>query len=789
MIKNVKLYHCLFLILIAVLLTACSNTRYLADNEALYIGPKVKITDTFTTSKEKAALKEELEAAVRPKPNRRFLGIRFKLTFYNLANPKKNKGIAKWLHEKIGEAPVLTSDVNLNNNNQIVVNILQNYGYFGAVSDGKMEIKKKKGTANFEIQTNKRTFIRNVTFQKSDTSILAGYISKGQASSLLKPGDPYRLQAVIDERLRVDNDLKNVGYYYFSPEFLLVDVDTGIGNNQVDLVVKLKYNEMPKNAYKQYKINTVSVFPNYKLTNASRAGSSFAKDTANGGNPNIRHIPSSADTVKFDDFQVIDRQHTYRPYVFYQAMQFSPGEYYNKKDQNISLNRLVTLGAFKFVKNEFKPVPNTDENLLDVSYLLTPYAKKSLSGEFGGFTQDDSRGGVRGSISWKNKNMFRGAEVFTVKLTGSFEQQFGGGNDINVPNEYTFSLQPSLNIPRFIIPFVTIKPSGMYIPRTIISGGYEYSLRSGYYRVQSFNLAYGYNWKENIRKDHKLFPFNITLVQTDTIDATRDTAFNLNNLVFNGLIFGPTYEFTYNTQADGIKRNTNFYFDGLIDLSGNIVGLTQKANYETNPQKIFGSNYAQYIKTQLDFRFYRNITTHSSFAAHALIGYGYAYGNSSQLPNVKQFFSGGSSSLRGFASRLVGPGTYYYKNIPAGQDPVIQTMGDIKSEFSLEYRAKLYSIIQGALFADAGNIWLLRDNPEFPGGKFTKDFYKEYAADMGLGVRFDFTILLLRLDFGFPIRKPWMPDGERWRFNDIRFGDPDWRKENLFFNLAIGYPF
>jgi outer membrane protein assembly factor BamA len=772
------------------LATACSNTRYLSNNEALYIGPKVKITDTSTTSKGKKALVEELSAAVRPKPNRAFLGIRFKLTIYNLANPKKNKGIAKWLHEKVGEPPVLASDVNLNNNNQILVNILQNYGYFGAESVSTMEIsKKKKATATFEVQTHPRTFVRSVSFEKGDTSVLANYIAKGQTKSLLKAGDPYRLQAVIDERLRIDNDLKNVGYYYFSPDFLLVDADTGIGNHQVDLTLKLKYNEMPRNAYKQYRINTVSVFPNYKLTNKSRAGSSFTKDTSNGGSPTSLHVPSSADTLKFDDFQVIDRQHTYRPYVFYQAMQFSPGEYYNKKDQNIALNRLVTLGAFKFVKNEFKPVPKSKENLLDVSYLLTPYAKKSFGGEFGGFTQDDSRGGVRGSINWKNKNLFRGAELFTIKLTGSFEQQFGGGNNLNIPNEYTFSLQNSLNIPRFIIPFVTVKPSGMYIPRTIINAGYEYSLREGYYRVQSFNVGYGYNWKEDIRKDHKLFPFNITLVQTDTLNRDSIGKFNLGNIVYNGLIFGPSYEFTYNTQADGIKRNTNFYFDGLIDLSGNIVGLAQKANFESNPQKIFGSNYAQYVKTQLDFRVYRNITPNSSIAAHALLGVGYAYGNSQQLPNVKQFFSGGSSSLRGFASRLVGPGTYNYQNVPAGVEPLIQTMGDIKQEFSVEYRAKLYSIIQGALFADAGNIWTLRNLPDYPGGKFTKDFYKEYAADLGAGIRFDFTILLLRLDFGFPIRKPWLAEGDRWRFSDIRFGDPDWRKENLFFNLAIGYPF
>lgn len=787
MLKQFKIYHYSPLVLIALIAMACSNARYLSEKESLYLGADVKITDTFATAAEKKNFVAELEEAVRPKPNSTFIGIRLKLTLYNIAGePKKEKGLRNWLRNKIGEPPVLGSDVNIGSNNTLLQNIMQNYGFFTAESTGFLEVKKKKSRAKFEILTGPRTYVRNVKFEPGDSSELGRNILATQDKTLLKSGDPYSLQAVIDERARVDYALKNQGYYYFSPDYLIVVADTGIGNNQTDLTLKVKYNELPGNASRQYRINKVSVYPNYRLGNKSRAGSNQSKDSAVTF-AGRRREASAADTVKFDDFQVIDRNHTYRPYVFYQAMQFSPGEYYNKKDQNIALNRLVTLGAFKFVKNEFTPVRDSTQNLLDVDYLLTPYAKKAFNGEFGGFTQNDSRGGVRGTIGWKNKNLFRGAELLTIKLSGSYEAQYGGISQR--PNEYTFSLQSNLNIPRFIIPFVQVKPSGMYIPRTLINAGYEYSLRAGYYRIHSFNVAYGYNWKEEIRKDHKLFPINITLVQTDTIDAANSDSFNLNNLIYNGLIFGPTYEFTFNTQADGVKRKTNFYFDGMIDLSGNIVGLAQKASQD-NPQKIFNSAYAQYIKTQLDFRFYRNITQKSSIAAHALFGYGYAYGNSSKLPNIKQFFSGGSSSLRGFPSRLVGPGTYDYRSVIAdGKDPIIEALGDIKTEFSIEYRAKLYSVIEGAAFVDAGNIWLLRDDKDFPGGTFSKNFYKELAADVGLGLRFDFSILLLRLDFAFPIRKPWYPEGDRWVINDIKFGDPDWRRENLMFNLAIGYPF
>jgi outer membrane protein assembly factor BamA len=190
----------------------------------------------------------------------------------------------------------------------------------------------------------------------------------------------------------------------------------------------------------------------------------------------------------------------------------------------------------------------------------------------------------------------------------------------------------------------------------------------------------------------------------------------------------------------------------------------------------------------VDARHYFNFFPGLVFANRILIGLGYPYGNSYSLPNVKQFFSGGNSSLRGFRSRLVGPGTFNEQYL-YGTNNYIETLGDMKVEGNSELRVKIYSFLNAAAFVDAGNIWLLRENPAFPGGKFTSDSYKELAADMGIGLRLDFKILLLRLDLGIPVRKPWLPDGERWVFNKIDFGDPSWRGQNMIFNIAIGYPF
>jgi outer membrane protein insertion porin family len=780
MYKLVRYLYPILFLYVTLQAMSCSNSRYLAENESLYLGNKVKIMDTFAAKSERAALETELSEAVRPKPNSSFLTIRLKLTLYNIAGvPKKEKGFRNWLRNQIGEPPVLGSDLSMDGNNKVLTNILNNKGYFAAEVAGSKETKKKKTKAVFEVWTGRQTMIRSISYEKSDSSKLAQDVQDREAKSLLKPGDPYNLDVIKDERIRIDNILKNKGYYYFSPEYILMDVDTGIGDHKVDVTVKMKYNEMPRNAYRQYSINDVTILPNYRLN--SRNGSRNKGDTTS-----RRRAASAEDTVRYDNFMVVDRQKLYRPYVFFQAMQLDKGELYNKRDQNIALNRLVTLGAFKFVKNEFVPDKDSTRNLLNVTYLLTPYPRKSFNIEFGGFTQNDSRGGLRGSFSWKNKNFFKGAELFTVKLTGGFEAQYGGISQR--PNSYNVGLEANLYVPRFMVPFVDIKPSGMFIPRTIMSAAYNYSLRSGFYQINSLNFAFGYNWKEDAMKDHKLFPFNLSLVRTDTIDAAKADSFNFSNLIYNGIIFGPTYEYTYNSQLGGSKRKNNFYFAGLIDLSGNIVGLAQGTSLES-PKKIFNSNYAQYIKVQADFRYYRSLTENSVLATRLFFGYGYAYGNSYQMPNVKQFFSGGSSSLRGFSSRLVGPGTFNEQYL-RGTNKIFEVLGDVKAEANVEYRAKLYSFLQGAVFVDAGNVWLLRENEaSFPGGKFSGSFYKELAASAGVGLRMDFSILLLRFDFAFPIRKPWFPEGERWRFDDIKFGDPDWRKENLFFNLAIGYPF
>lgn len=756
-------------ILSIFLCTACSNTKNLPQGDSLYLGPKVRILDDEADKTTKRTLTSDLSGQVRPKPNAAILGVRLKLTLWNLAPDTTKKGFLRKAVRKLGQPPVLASAVDLQRNEQLMENLLENRGFFYPAVSSRLETKKRKSRAIFEVTTGPQYKIRNVVFP-DDSTTLGRDMQASKAKSLLKPGLPYNLDLIKGERARIDRELTEQGYYYFRPDYLIVLVDSSAGRREVDLYVQPKTDNVPKEAFQTYTINRIFLYPNYRVN-------AIEVDT------------QKAEAEAYKHYFVVDKRKTFRPLVFEQAMQFRPGELYNRTEQNRSLNRLVSLGTFKFVRSRFEPVnSNSDDPKLDVHYYLTPSPKKSIRFEAGVQTQNDSRVGSQTSLSWRNRNTFRGAEQLAVTLRFGYEAQSGG--NIQRPPTFEGGADVTLSVPRFVIPFIKVTPSSLFIPRTNFRVGYDATLRQDLYLIHSGRVSYGYIFKEDVRKEHQFFPINVTYVRTDTLGIdTRQRSINFSNLVFNGLIIGPTYEYTYNGQARGLKRN-NWYFNGLADFSNNILGLVQGASTE-QPRQIFGTTYAQYMKFQVDGRYFLNYGRNKTdmWANRIIIGYGIPYGNSTQLPNIKQFFSGGNSSLRGFRSRLVGPGRFNALERTDGRQVFIETLGDIKLELNTEFRKNIYQFLNVAAFADAGNIWTASDDPRFPGGKFTGDFYKEIAMNVGIGLRLDFQILLLRLDLGMPIYKPWLPEGDRWVLNQIQFGDKSWRSNNLIFNIAIGYPF
>lgn len=755
--------------IVVLLSTACNITKKVPANDALYTGATLKLDNSSASSKYNKVLKADLQGLLRPRPNSSILGIKFKLGLYNLAGAKNNF-VNKFLR-KNGEPPVLLSSVKLDRNLQVLTNTLENKGFFHAkvTGDTIVDVKNKKAHAEYVANAGTQYKINNVTFPQDSTAISQA-IQSISSATILKKGEAFSLDAVKGERLRLDIALKEKGFYYFSPEDIIVYVDSTIGNDLANLYVNFK-KEVPVASKQAYKINNIYVYSNYNINTAAR-------DTL------------KTDSVLYKGYYVIDKRKTFKPLVFDQMLLFNPGDVYNRTDHNQSLNRLINLGTFKFVKNRFEPA---DSFKLNTYYYLTPLPKKSLSAEIGGLTKSNNVSGGDITVRWRNRNAFRGAELLTVSAYIGSEVQYSG--QFSGYNTFRTGAEVNVTFPRFLIPFFDLNTQGAFVPRTNLQVGYDILQRQKLYTLNSFRGQFGYIWKENARKEHNFNPISVNYVQplnvTDSFTEAMSKSPILARSVQQQFIIGSNYNFNYNELAGREKNAGGLYFNGLLDLSGNIAGLISGANAkEGKVYQLFGTPFSQYFKTELDTRYYIRSGLTNQWANRLIIGVGIPYGNSTVIPFVKQFFVGGNNSLRGFRSRSVGPGTSKagITRTPNGFLPDIT--GDIKLEFNTEYRAKLVSLLYGAVFADAGNVWLYNNNSLYdPGAKFTKNFLKELAVDVGVGLRVDITILLLRLDVAIPVRKPWLPEGQRTVIKDIDFTNSEWRKQNIIYNLGIGLPF
>jgi outer membrane protein insertion porin family len=761
---------------------SCSNTKFLKDGQMLYTGAEVKIENDTLPKKKKNELKAALEENLTPKPNSSFLGLRPKLYAYNATKePKKEKGLRYWLKYKFGEEPVLLDDVDREFNKDIIVNYSENKGYFNAKAKYDTVSKNKKAQVIYTLNPGAQYLISNVNFVE-DSTLINREIQSFKDKTLLKPGNPFDLDVIKAERQRIDDGLKDKGFYYFNPDNIIVQADSTVSkDHKVEMIVKLKDNT-PKLATEQFTIDKVVVFPNYNLRDAKK------------GLYNIPMNPDSLKGYEYNDIYVVDPKKKFKPRMFDRALYFDKGDIYNRKDHNLSLNRLISLGVFKFVKNEFV-VSDSLNHKFDAYYVLTPRELQSLRLEALGRTNSANYAGSELNLNWTQRNFFRGAEQFKASVYGAFDVQIGGPADAE--NIFRAGANAQLSIPRIVAPF-QFNSSSAFVPRTNIQIGYEFQNRTTLYTLNTFNASFGYQWKENVRKEHELKVIDVSLIAPANVTPKYEERYYLNpylkRVVDQQLIFGPTYSYTYSTTM--LPRKNTFYYKGMLDLAGNITGLVTGANAKEDKQKkIFGIPFSQYVKIENDVRFYHKFTEKTSFASRFIAGVAVPYGNSEYIPFSRQFFVGGSNSIRAFRARTLGPGSFDPRTQQQNGGFVFDQAGDVKLELNAEYRANLYKFLNVAAFVDAGNIWLindeLNDNGEItrPGGKFSKEFLSEIAVGAGIGLRLDFSILILRLDLAMPLRVPYYEKGERWAFDRINFGDSSWRKDNLILNIAIGYPF
>ncbi len=748
--------------ILLMLVSSCNIYRYVPPDDHLFAGSKIKFDKR---PKNESEIKTVLLSKIWPIPNKRIIGIPFSLISYSISKPRTGKGINNLLHNKIGSPPVLLSQANPADMRRRMVSQLKDLGYLKAEVRDSILIHKRKGFIEFRIATGMMYTIDSLIYL-ADSSKLSKAIAVSTAQTLLKRGEPFTLELVKTERERIDLELRNVGYFYFVPDFLVLAADTNHNNRvYVSIVVKP---DVPDAARKAYTINNFTIYSDY----------SSDQDSI------LRTLPARQD----EGFKHVDPLIRFKPVLFRENIAMKEGDLYRYNNYRTTVQRLVNLNNFKFINSSFTPVDSTGKPSLDASIFLTPYTRRSLQAEIGAYSKSNNYAGSEIELKTTNRNLLHTGDHFELNVSAGFEFMVRNKGNKYFSNR---NLASSVNFytPHFYLPFRTRRNDSEFIPLNKISASAEYLRKPKLYTMRSLRLSYGYVWKSGRYFDHSFDPLVINLVNPTNITSEYYSTLAADPTLAKSFekqfIVGGEYTLNFNNLNSG-STLIRFYNSFAINVSGNLLSLFyMKSAGNESQNNLFGIPYAQYLMSSNDFRVYVKPDKRNTWVNRLFVGYGYAYGNSEIMPYIKQFFIGGSNSLRAFRNGTLGPGSY--------TDSLIRTQavqaGEIKFECNTEYRYKLMKYLSPAVFADAGNIWYRNTQPNMPGSGFSRNWFKELAVDAGVGLRIDASILVFRLDIAIPLRIPSLPDGQRWVAKDINVGDKQWRKDNIVWNIAFGYPF
>lgn len=750
-------------LILVIILASCTGTKRLAEGELLYTGAEIHVEseEIIDESRIIAAAKQ----ALRPEPNSSLLGMRPKLWLYQIAGENPKSKFKKWLKEK-GEPPVLLRDVRKEAVSEIIDAQLFNIGIFNSRTTSKIVEKKKTAQLIYTADVHAPYKLNEYSINIRDNNIQKLLAENTQASQI-KPGMAYQLDVLKNERIRIDALLKDRGYFYFNPDYLIFRIDTlASGGNTFNLQLSLK-NDVPAEALKPFYIGQVSVDQHYTLQSSS------IKDTTT---YNQKSYISDLNGKPI------------RPSVLQRALFMNEHELYTRQNHQLTLNRLMSMGNFRFVQVHFT---ETDSNRLNADIRLTPLPLNTLRAEMDLVTKSNNYTGPRMNVSLLNRNTFGGSELLKLNLAGGFEAQLNRLNE----NLFSYSFNPQIELifPRLLAPFRVPATNRLYTPQTRIVLSYNFMRRMDYFDLRNVQFNYGYKWRKDIKSDHELNPVSISNTELMNESQAFQDLLAANPILKKSyeeqFVAGMSYAYTYNEQTIS-KKPTQFYLNITAESAGNVFSAISSIGGVTpsndNPVTLLGSVYAQFVKIGIDSRMYQRFSDKHLLALRFIGGVAKAYGNSATLPYNKQFFSGGPSSIRAFPINSVGPGNYQQMN----SSGFTQLGGDIKLELNAEYRFDIYSFLKGALFIDAGNVWLQPSNPSPTGSPFNiSTCIDELAVGAGIGLRFDVSFFVLRFDLATPLRKPWLSPGNRWVVQEFNPFASDWRKENLMLNVAIGYPF
>ncbi len=753
------------------LLVGCSTTRNLPEGEVLYTGQKKIQIENKATNRAGQEAMTEVNAALSTPPNNSIIGsstMRFPFPFglwvYN-AFVKHQKGVGKWIFRRFAAKPVLISNVNPAIHAKAATNLLHDYGFFNGQVDYKVlpEKNPKKAKVQYKVDMKNPYLIDTIMYERFSDDIL-NTLEKGRRRTLLHPEQQFNVLTLNDERTRLTTLLRNRGYYYFRPDYFNILADTTMLPGRVSMKIVPKAG-VPKEAVKRWNVGNIAMHL-YGV---------------NGEAPN--------DSLMYKDLKIYYRNKLkVRPSVLYRQLRFHQNQSYSFLRQTRTQDKMTQLGMFRYVDMLYSPRDSMGlSELLDVN-IKTAY-DLPLDGELNlnVTTKSNNLTGPGASFSVTRKNLFGGGENLTVGLKGSYEWQTGSqqGESKSAMNSYEMGLSASLMIPRVLFPKLGKKDYDF--PATTTFNVYINQLnRAKFFKLLSFGGNATYVFKPTRVSKHTVVPFKLVFnVLRDTTALFHSIA-NENRALYLSLSnqFIPSMSYTYTYDNTALRRQRNrIWWETTLASAGNVTSLIYKAFGDRfgRQKDLLGAPFAQFLKFSSEIRYNWNIDKNQSLAMRLGGGVIYSYGNSDVAPYSEQFYVGGANSIRAFTIRSIGPGSY--RPVSNTKYSYIDQIGDVKLQANIEYRFRILRDLHGALFLDAGNVWLLRKDSDRPGGEFAlKGLTDEIALGTGAGLRYDLSFLVLRLDCGVGIHAPYQTTRKGY-YNIPSF------KDALAWHLAIGYPF
>ncbi len=768
------IYKQLLIVALSLLvLSGCSTTKRLTDDEVLYTGVKKMEIIPAPGVKIAEAAEGDVRSTLSVAPNNPLFSpyvrtpFPFGLWVWNHMEPKREKGLKHWFYEKFAKEPVLISSVQPDLRMRVVKDILGNNGYFGAKADYELIYDKrneKKARISYRIEVPAPYTLDSIELPPP-TSPVTRFIDSISSATILHRGDRYCLDSLSAERDRIADVLRNNGYYYFRPEYIEYLADTTLSPGKVALRMKLTRG-IPAPALKPYRVGKINVQLN-------RATGDGIPDTLH-----YRHM-----TVAYQKPMRLKR------WLLPHNITFKPGSIYSVATQNETQSNLGRLGIFRSVSVEVPPIETLEgKDSLDVTIQATFDLPLEAIIEANVSSKSNSYIGPGIIFGINHNNLLGGGEKLSVTLNGSYEWQTGGGSQrgkASLFNSYEVGINSSLTYPRIVPRFLPELPRTRQHPSfTKLMLGANLMNRPHYFRMVSFNGSVSYDYRTSRRATHSVTPFK--LVYTKLLNTTESFDKTMNENPAIALSFRdqfiPSASYTYTYDSSYGREVDNRFIWQLTGIeAGNILsGITALFGQRGNKQ-IFGSDFSQFIKGSGEMKYYHRISDKQWLACRVFLGAAHAYGNSQEIPYSEQFYIGGANSIRAFTIRSLGPGSYLPPRDDA--DGYFDQTGTFKLEANIEYRFPIWGDLHGAAFVDAGNIWLLKRDSKRPGGELNrKNFLNDIALGTGVGIRYDLGMLVLRGDLGIGLHAPY-DTGKSEYYNMSSF------KNSLAFHLAIGYPF